>query len=399
MEYKETLRRLEKLSMFGGTLGLSRIREMERRLDAPSSKYRCVLVAGSNGKGSVATMIARGLEESGKRTGLYLSPHIDTPRERISVGGKMIARKEMAEEYARVEKAARGMKDRPSFFELFTAMALDYFARKKVDWAVLEVGMGGRLDATNVVEPELSVVTRVDLEHSAVLGSTVEKIAHEKAGVMRQGKVCVTGAKGEALAALMQEAEARGAQIVAVHLKYAGKLALLGEHQKRNAAVAEEALRRLGVGGSAIAKGLARANIAGRLEIVGRKPLVIQDGAHNPAAARELAAAVRGMRLRQPLVLVFGAMRDKDYDGVLAALAPLARVVVVNRPKVERAEDAGKIAEAARKYNKDVRVVEDVRKSVREAKKLAGKGGTVLVAGSIYMLSEARGKNELRIDG
>jgi len=384
--------------MFGGTLGLSRIREMERKLGVPSGKYKCILVAGSNGKGSVATMIARGLEERGGKIGLYLSPHIDTPRERISINGKMISKNEMAREYGIVEKIARRMKDRPSFFEIFTAMALDYFARKKVEWAVLEVGMGGRLDATNVVEPELSVITRVDLEHVQKLGGTLSAIAHEKAGVMRQGKVCVTGAKGEALAALMGEGEARGAHVVAVHLKYAGKLALLGEHQKRNAAVAEEALRRLGVGGSAIAKGLARADIAGRLEIAGRKPLVIQDGAHNPAAARELAAAVRGMRLRQPLVLVFGAMRDKDYDGVLAALAPLARAVVVNRPKVERAEEAGKIAEAARKYNKDVRVVEDVRKSVKEAKKIAGKGGTVLMAGSIYMLSEARGKNELKID-
>jgi dihydrofolate synthase/folylpolyglutamate synthase len=399
VEYGQALRQLEKLSMSGSTLGLSRSKELERRLDAPSSKYRCILVAGSNGKGSVATMIARGLEESGERTGLYLSPHVDTPRERISVGGKMISEKELAAEYGRVAAAANKMKDRPSFFELFTAMALDYFAVQKVEWAVLEVGMGGRLDATNVVEPELSVVTRVDLEHVQKLGSTLAQIAHEKAGVMRQARVCVTGAKGGALAALMKEGEARGAQVVAVHGKYAGKLALLGEHQKRNAAVAEEALRRLGVNGSAIAKGLARADIAGRLEAVGKKPLVLQDAAHNPAAARELAAAVRGMRLRQPLVLVFGAMRDKDYDGVLAALAPLARAVVVNRPKVERAEEAEKIAEAARKYNKNVRVVEDVRKSVAVGKKLAGKGGTVLVTGSIYMLSEARGKNELQIDG
>jgi dihydrofolate synthase/folylpolyglutamate synthase len=324
---------------------------------------------------------------------------VDTPRERISVDGKMISEKQMADAYPRVEKVARRMKDKPSFFELFTAMALDYFAAEKVEWAVLEIGMGGRLDATNVVEPELSVVTRVDLEHMGALGSTLERIAHEKAGVMRSGKITVTGAKGGALAALMREAQVRGSQVVAVHGKYGGKLALLGEHQKRNAAVAEEALRRLGVNGSAIAKGLARAAIAGRLEAVGRKPLVLHDAAHNPAAARELAAAVRGMRLKQPLVLVFGAMRDKDYDGVLAALAPLARAVVVNRPKVARAEEAGKIAEAALKYNKNVSIVEDVRKSVAAGKKLAGKNGTVLVTGSIYMLSEARGKNELRIDG
>lgn len=399
MEYSTAIGKLHGLGMFGGKLGLSRIRALDKKLGWPSRKLRCVLVAGSNGKGSVATMIARGLEESGAKTALYVSPHLDTPRERISINGKMISKSEMAEEYARVERAARGMKDKPTFFELFTAMALDYFARRGVEWAVLEVGLGGRLDATNIVEPELSVVTRVDLEHTARLGSTIEKIAHEKAGVMRQGRLCVTGAKGGALAALIREADEKGAHLVAVHTKYSGKLALLGEHQKRNAAVAEEALRRICVNGSAIARGLARARMIGRLEVVGRKPLVFHDCAHNPAAARELAAAVRGMRLRQPLVLVFGAMRDKDYEGVLAALAPLARTIVVNRPQLERAEEAGKLAEAARKYNKNVRVVEDVQKSVREARKIAGKRGTVLVAGSIYMLAEARRKNELQIDG
>src|SRR3989338_3636097 len=201
-------------------------------------------------------MIARSLEDAGHRTGLYLSPHVDDFRERISVDGKKISEREVAEEYSRVAAVARTMKGRPTFFEILTAMALDYFARRRVAWVVLEVGLGGRLDATNIVEPEVSVITRIDLEHADRLGGTLAKIAREKAGVMREGKIVVTGAGGEGLKELGRIAGEKKARLDAVNGKYGRNLAMMGECQKRNAAIAKKALEVLHVPKSAIEKGL-----------------------------------------------------------------------------------------------------------------------------------------------
>ncbi len=396
MKYRQAIAALYKLSLFGSVLGLERIRELERRLGRPEKRFKCILVAGSNGKGSTATMIARGLEAAGHRTGLYLSPHVDDFRERISINGKKIGEREVADEYSRVTAVARKMKPQATFFEILTAMALDHFARRKIEWAVLEVGLGGRLDATNIAEPELSVITRVDLEHTDKLGRTLAKIAAEKAGVMRCGKFVVTGAEGAGLKALRQIAREKKARLSTVNGKYSGKLAMIGEHQKRNAAVAEKALQILGVPAKAIGRGISKAKLPARLEVMGRKPLVIHDGAHNPAAMKQLSGEIGRMRLKR-LILVFGAMKDKDYDAMLREIAPLADEVVINQARLERAAKAGELARAARKYNKRVRVVKDVRESMREARRLAGKKGTVLATGSIYMLAEMRWKNKLRV--
>ncbi|MDO8340337.1 MAG: folylpolyglutamate synthase/dihydrofolate synthase family protein [Candidatus Burarchaeum sp.] len=398
MKYRQAIAALYKLSLFGSVLGLERIKELEQKLGWPERSFKCILVAGSNGKGSTATMIARSLEEAGYRTGLYLSPHVDDFRERISINGKKIGGREVAEEYSRVAAVARKMKPQATFFEILTAMALDYFARRKVEWAVLEVGLGGRLDAANIVEPELSVITRVDLEHTDKLGRTLAEIAREKAGIMRNGKFVITGAEGEGLSALKRLASEKKAKLVVARGRYEGKLAMMGEHQKKNAAVAKKALQMLGVPKNAITRGLAHTILPARLEVMGRKPLVIHDGAHNPAAMKQLAEEIRRMKLaKSKLILVFGAMKDKDFDAMLHEIAPLASEVIVNQARLERAARAGELAQAARKYNKRVRVVKDVRESARKARKLAGKNGAVLATGSIYMLSELRGKNRLRV--
>ena len=304
----------------------------------------------------------------------------------------------MVEEYGLVVKAARGMRQKTTFFELLTAMAFDYFARKRVDYAVLEVGLGGRLDATNAVEPELSVITRIDLEHVQRLGRTLERIAHEKAGVMRKEKVVITGAEGEGLKQLRREAGRKGARLVVVRGNYWGKVGMAGEHQRRNAAIAAKALEELGVGKKATANGIAKAKLPGRFEIVRRRPLEIHDGAHNAACMEELAREVRRMRRGgRKLVMVFGVMKDKDYGEMLKAVAPLADEVVVNQPELDRSAKADEVARVASKYNKRVSVVKDVRRSVREARRSAGEDGVVLVTGSLYMLAEARGRNELRV--
>ena len=396
MEYRQAIAALYKLSLFGSVLGLERIRGLERRLGWPERRFKCILVAGSNGKGSTAAMIARSLDEAGYRTGLYLSPHVDDFRERISIDGKKISERELAEEYVRVEEIAGMVKQKPTFFEILTAMALDYFAQRKIEWAVLEVGLGGRLDATNIVEPELSVITRIDLEHADKLGGTLAKIAKEKAGVMRTGKFVVTGAEGEGLRTLKRLAAEKKAKLVFARGKYDGKLTMLGEHQKKNAAVAEKALRMLGVQENAIARGLMHTKLPARLEVVSKKPLVIHDGAHNPAAMKQLAREIGRMRLKH-LILVFGAMKDKDYESMLREIAPLADEVVINQARLERAAQAEELAQAARKYNKRVRVVKDVRESLRVARRLTGVSGSILVTGSIYMLAEARGKNKLKM--
>ena len=346
-------------------LGLERISRVLEALGRPQDGLRFVHVAGTNGKGSTCAMIESGLRAGGQRTGLFTSPHLSQPTERIRISGQEISSARFAEAFNQVHRAvedllAAGELDwHTTYFETVTAMAMAVFAAERVDRVVLEVGLGGRLDATNVVEPELCVITPVDFDHEAFLGRSLEAIAGEKAGILKRGRPAVLARQRPEAARVLEERartldvplertsdwrvedlqlDARGSRFRLVgprHLRI--RCLLAGEHQVENAVVAAAALARLGVSDAAIEAGIAAARWPGRLEHVSEQPEIILDGAHNPAGARALAAYIGRFYAGRRVRLIFGTMRDKAVDEIAGILFPLARQVIVTAPNQARA--------------------------------------------------------------
>jgi dihydrofolate synthase/folylpolyglutamate synthase len=405
-------------SQFGMKFGLETIRAVLEKLGHPEKAYPTLVVAGTNGKGSVAAYVDAGLRASGLRTGRYTSPHLVRVNERITVNGRPITDPALARSVMRVRDAAealvrsRRLRAHPTYFEVLTAAALDHFRRRKVDVAVLEVGMGGRLDATNAADPLASAIVSVDYDHQAYLGKTLGRIAAEKAGVLRRGRPTVLGPMAPAARrAIARGARATGARLVeaqrAVALReragaldvrtprrlYRGLTSLPGAHQRTNLVVAlrllEEA-RRAGLRFDLVraSRGIASTRWPGRLQWVGGDPPLLLDGAHNPAGARALGAYLQG---RGPFVLLFGAMGDKDVRALAEALFPLADEVVLTRPRVARALGPRLLARRAGRFGRGARSVSDPRRALALARRLArrlGPGRPVVVAGSLYLIGE-----------
>ena len=406
------------MDKFGSQLGLERMRKILPELGNPQKKYKCILVGGSNGKGSTTEMIGAILNENGARAGTYFSPQIERFEERFRVDGKNATRNEIADAYGKVRAAADKVAREATFFEVVTAMALVIFAARKVEYAVLEVGLGGRLDAVNAVEPDVSVLTSISIEHSDVLGNTIEKIAHEKCGIARKGKPLVCGTvSGRAGLAVGKECAYAGAKAIFIEdeveisnaremggkhsfdAAYAGKtysisLSAAGKFQVSNACCALAACSILGAKKGAVEKGLEKCKPAYRLE---RRGNLLLDCAHNPEAAAALAKEVERMEVRGKKVLLFSAMKDKDYAEVLRRLSPEFGEVVITEVKLERGEMAEMLAAEARKAGASVAVQKDAKKALAFAKKRAGKDGLVVVAGSIYLLAELFGKDKRRL--
>jgi dihydrofolate synthase / folylpolyglutamate synthase len=408
---EETLRRLERL---GIRSSLGPFRRLLAALDDPQRSLRAVLVGGTNGKGSVAALLAAIGCAAGYRTGLYTSPHLEEPRERIRVDGLAIATLELDRLLAAVVEAAG--EELPTGFEALTAAAFLAFAEAGVELAVLEVGLGGRLDATNVVDPVLSLVTEIGLDHQALLGGSLEEIAAEKAGILRRGQPAFAWVTDPAaVAALRNAAEQLGAELELLPEQWqaettaAGRLGqrvrisgptgvrqlavpLLGSHQRGNLVLAVAAAEELSVVGwpamvDAVARGVTGCRWPGRLELVelpaGRQALL--DGAHNPHAAVALAAALAARG--EPFSLVFGALADKDVAGMAAALAPAANRVFLAPPASERALPLAELAAlpalAGAERTGDAAAALDAA--------LAARPALVVVAGSLYLVGEVRG--------
>jgi dihydrofolate synthase/folylpolyglutamate synthase len=337
--------------------GLERITRLAESLGNPHLRpHRFIHVAGTNGKGSTCAMIESGLRAAGLRTGLFTSPHLVEPTERIRIDGVPVSADEFTFAFDRVHEMAERLIDageidlHPSYFETVFAMALLVFREEKVDVAVLEVGLGGRLDATNIVEPELCVITPVDFDHERFLGNTIESIAAEKAGIIKPGvPVVMAPQRSQAEAVIRGHADrlvpAWTAESVEVRREGSSIQAhgmpidcnLRGRHQVTNALTAATALHAFGVAGDAIGQGIATARWAGRLERIHTNPEVIVDGAHNPAGARALAEYVGEFYAEPRPVLIFGVMRDKSVEEMAAALFPKFREVIVTAPAQQRA--------------------------------------------------------------
>ena len=406
-----------RLAKFGIKLGLERIERLCELLGRPQDKMNVILVTGTNGKGSVTAVLSSILTEAGFRTGSYFSPHIIHYNERLKVDGKEISDDEFAA-YERELLAFLGRGEEMTLFEALTAIAYKYFADNGCDYAVMEIGMGGRYDATNIAMEKAAVITNVELEHMDYLGKTVAEIARDKAHIIKNPRAfAVTGCSGDALGEVRNRANVLGTGLRAlgedfdVKLKeakidgtlfdYAGTICypelfipLAGRHQARNAALAVAVAEGLELSEKAIRNGLAKVKHPGRLQIIGKEPLVVVDGAHNPAGIQTLVESL-DIFPRTGLVCVFTALKDKDWKGMLAALAPKCDAVVVNQLKDVRAESADAIAEEARKYCA-AEVVPGIGESVERAKELAGKEGMVLICGSLYMLGEAMGRGAVQ---
>jgi dihydrofolate synthase/folylpolyglutamate synthase len=397
--------------------GLERITTVLDRLGRPHRACRFVHVAGTNGKGSTSAMIERALREHGVRTGLYTSPHLVEPTERIRVAGRPVSREEFAEAFDAVHEAAEqllgagGIDMHPTYFETITAMAFLLFRRQGAEIVVLETGMGGRLDATNVVEPLLSVITPVDFDHERWLGDTIPKIASEKAGILKPRRPAVFARQRpearEVLERRAREVEAPLADAAAWEARdlelhpggsrfravSAGRemeieCPLMGAHQVENALTAIAALDLLGVPPEAIRRGIAATRWPGRLEKVGERPLMLLDGAHNPAGAAALAAALRRFYSGRRIWMIFGAMRDKDLGVIGPLLFPLAAELIFVTLRQSRAYSAEEI----RALGGETRA--RTAGCAAEALRLAGAaapGDVVVVTGSLYLVGEVRG--------
>jgi dihydrofolate synthase/folylpolyglutamate synthase len=420
MDYETTIEHLYRLERFGIKLGLENIRRLLSLLGDPHRGLKVLHVTGTNGKGSVCAYAASVLQKAGYRVGLYTSPHLVRFNERIQVDRTLISDDDVLRLWSGMQPAIRAMTaarpiDHPTFFEVTTAMAFQYFRERQVDVAVIEVGMGGRMDATNVADGLVSVVTRVDLEHTEHLGKTVTRIAREKSGIIKPSSRAVTVAQ-EALPVI----EARCREVHApllvvgrdVHAERGPhdlrgqdvrvwgsfgdievRTPLPGSFQPENVAVAVCAIAELRSAGliisdDAIREGIRSTRWPGRLDLVREAPLVLVDGAHNRPAAEALARSVRELFPGRKVCLVVGILNDKDLKGMAAALGPLASRAYVGRPKTPRAFEAEEVAGAFRPYAESV-PCPTVRGAIDAALSVAVPDDVVLITGSIYTAGEA----------
>jgi dihydrofolate synthase/folylpolyglutamate synthase len=392
-------------------LGLDRIRAVLDALGRPQDRCPITHVAGTNGKGSTCAMIESALRTNGERAGLFTSPHLSKPTERIRVDGRPISDADFAAAFDEVHRTveqllAEGRIDlHTTYFETVTAMALLVFARS-ASRVVLEVGLGGRLDATNVVNPELAVITPVDFDHEQFLGRSLEKIAGEKAGILKPGVPAVFAQQRPEAAAVLErraaelgipvtcaaasdvrdlELHARGSRFRIGDLRIECPLA--GEHQVGNAVTAIAALRALNIPNPSIEEGIAAARWAGRLEHIAEHPEIIVDGAHNPAGARALAAYIDRFYSGRRVRLIFGAMRDKAIDEIGGILFPRAEEVILTAPRQARALSPQSLRDVVDHQN--VRVAPTIVEALNMVRDSTPED-VVFVSGSLFLVAEAR---------
>ena len=378
MTYEESLAHIHSLLRFGSRPGLRRIRRLLTLLGDPQEGVDVIHIAGTNGKGSTTTMISRMLQEAGQRVGTFISPYIVDFRERIQIDGSYIPKEEVARLNGRLLDVAKEMDEELTEFEWITAMAFLYFKEQACDVVVLETGMGGRFDATNVVEhPKVSVITSISMDHEQVLGDTIAKIAFEKAGIIKPGVPVVSAPRQdpEALAVLLEQVAHKQTTLILPNLAGVEILSedldgtrirveeremtipLAGEHQILNALTAIQAVRcyRPSIPDEVLARGMEQVRFPARLERLSERPLVVLDGAHNKAGAESFAGAVKLLLKGKELCGVFGILADKDVESFARIIAPLCQTIWTVGPDNPRAMDPEALAAIMRPYCPDSR--------------------------------------------
>ena len=406
---------------------LTNITVVCERLGQPQREFQSVHVAGTNGKGSTSAMLDSILRAAGLRTGLYTSPHLERINERIRVDGKEISDEEFAAVFKRVRDAieellaAGRLAAHPTFFECVTAIAFLYFAEAKAEFAVCETGMGGRLDATNILLPEVAVITQIDFDHENYLGHSIEEIAGEKAGIIKPGARVVSAAEHLiARVVIRRRCAEQSAFLVEIEnaffledvvapdgcfsftaisydsgVRIPVALRLPGRFQVRNALTALATARMLAERGApiddeAITRGFAAATWPGRLEKINERPEIYVDGTHNPAGAREIAVFWEQFLANRKIYLIYGAMRDKAVDEIAGLLFPRAAAVILTTPAQSRAISAPLLAEMTAHHAQHVEIIADPAKALARALELASPEDVIFITGSLYLVGELR---------
>ncbi len=404
------------LRRYGIKLGIDTIRALQKGLENPQSKFLSIHVAGTNGKGSIASALSSIFKQAGYCVGLYTSPHLVKFNERIRINGTPISDMDVLNAYEAVKVVYEGDRD-PTFFEYTTAMAFHEFARAKVDWAIVETGMGGRLDATNVLKPRLSIISNISLEHRQYLGNTIAEITAEKGGIIKHGIPVVTGVnQKEAVEVLKDIAQKQEAPLFRLgeHFRvrknknsntfsYVGisstwknmKAGLQGNHQIENASLALAACEILNRQNTKfnveqIKEGLLKTDWPGRMEVVSQTPYVILDGAHNLMAARKLAKFISQNLAKNKTTLLIGILNDKPYKGMLKPLLPLCRRIILTKPTISRALEPEILHNFAKDFVEDIKIIPNVKDAFFYAMESVSADEAICVAGSLYVVGEVK---------
>lgn len=416
MNYEDSVKYIHSLLKFGMNLGLQRISALLNELGNPQEKLEFVHVAGTNGKGTTSTMLSSILCAAGKKTGLFTSPYVFDFCERIQINNKNIPHDDLSLVVEKVKNAcdrlsAKGTE--PTEFEAITAAAMLYFYEQKCDAVVLEVGLGGRYDSTNIIPcPKAAVITSISLDHTKTLGDTVEKIAAEKCGIIKNGGTVITTSEqnekalsvikdtvkeknGRLLIGDVSAAEILSEDIFGTEISYNGltvKIPLVGRHQVENTVGVITAARALGISDELIKKGIESTVIHARMEIISRSPVIMLDGGHNP----ECAAALENVLVRfagdKSITVLIGMMADKDTKDYLAAILPHCKTAVFTKPSNPRAEDETELLREGECFCRDVVSVKDPKDAYKKAESLVKNGDMLLVCGSFYLLSDIFGE-------
>jgi dihydrofolate synthase/folylpolyglutamate synthase len=435
MSYEEALRYLYALGRELASPRQARVQKFDlqnisalaERMGHPERSAPCIHIAGTNGKGSTAAMIESILRAAGMHTGLYTSPHLERINERIRIDGEPVSDAQFTESFERVLAAAEALMAsgalaaHPTFFECLTAMAFDAFAHSGVEFAVYEVGMGGRLDATNIVMPVVSVITQIDFDHEAYLGHSLEEIAGEKAGIIKPDGIVVSAAeRPEARAVIARRCREQNARLVEIDEAWRVleivsdergervtaewrqdgstvqlQIPLAGKVQARNALTAAAAIlllagRGISIDAKAVERGISSVRWPGRLERVAENPSVYLDGAHNPGAARELRAFWDEQLAGRRIVLVYGAMRDKAVDEIAGLLFPRAERVILTQPHQSRSISVEVLSRMASHHAASCESIAEPAHAIDRALQLAAPDGVVFITGSLFLVGEAR---------
>ena len=415
MNYNEALEYINGTQWFGSKLGLERVTELLEKLGRPDKALKYVHIAGTNGKGSCASMLANILKCCGYKTGLFTSPYLFRFNERMKINGEEIDNDVLAKLVERIKPIAEAMEEHPTEFELMTAAALLWYAEEKCDIVVLEVGMGGRFDATNIIEkPEVSIIMNIGLDHTGILGDTVEKIAFEKAGIIKPGCPCVLYEQEENVEKVIENCcKERNCKLVKADFSqiepefdsfegqvfsYKGDayaISLLGNHQMKNAAVVAEAVKVLREQGwemdwDDVEHGFYSAQWPARFELVCQEPPVIVDGGHNPQCAQTVRDNLLHYFPDKRRVVLLGILADKDYRELLGILNEAADEYVCVTPNSDRALPAEELKAEIEKTGKSAVAAESIKEGVSLALEKAGEDGMVCAVGSLYMAGDIR---------
>lgn len=421
MNFNEAIEYIHGTYKFGSKLGLDNVSRLLELMGNPQEDLKVIHVAGTNGKGSTSSFISSILMEEGYKVGLYTSPYLEVFNERVRISGENIPNVKIGEIVTLVKEKVDVMLsegcNHPTEFEVVTALAFEYYKREKVDYVVLEVGMGGRLDSTNVVkDPLVSVITPIALDHTEYLGDTITAVAGEKAGIIKANSVAVVHPQDEnVLDVVAKKCEEMNTKLVLAPtgsieileadefgtlfrvFEHEYKISLLGEHQTRNATVALTAINALRenyeieVSEESIINGLLKAVWPGRLEVMSRKPTVLIDGAHNFHGAKGLSTSIKKLFVGRKVIAVVGILGDKDVSGILAEMMPLCHEVIATEPNNPRKMKASDLADKMSNYSKNAIVEPSIKEAVDIALKRAESDDIVIFFGSLYMIGDVRG--------